>query len=87
MRMRLDFAMAGAVVLLLSMGCPALAQQGAKGLDCAKPDNAKRSECAKATGQSRENERTNKGGAATGADRSGGVQELNAAREKGGKKN
>ncbi len=87
MKMRLNVAIAGAVALLLSASCPALAQQGAKALDCAKPDNAKRSECAKATGQSRENERANKGGAVTGADRSGGVQELNAAREKGGKKN
>lgn len=87
MKVRSDFAIVGAVALLLSAGGPAQAQQGAKALDCAKPDNAKRSECAKAPGQSRENERANKGGAVTGADRSGGVQELNAAREKGGKKN
>lgn len=58
-------------------------------VDCAKAENVKRSECAKAVGQSRQNERTNKGGATTGADRSGTVQDLNAEREKkgGGKKN
>lgn len=86
MTMRLEYILAGAVALTLSMSSPVLAQ-GGKALDCAKPDNAKRSECAKATGQSRENERTNKGAATTGADRSTGVQEMNAAREKGGKKN
>jgi hypothetical protein len=65
------------------------AAQQVKGIDCAKAENAKRSECAKALGQTKENERTNKGAAATGADRSGAVQDLNAGREKkgGGKKN
>ena len=33
-----------------------------------------------------ENERTNKGGATKGADRSGAVEDLNTAREKGGGK-
>lgn len=58
-----------------------------KAVDCAKAENAKRSECAKALGQTRENERTNKGAAAKGTDRSGAVQDMNTAREKkGGKK-
>lgn len=65
------------------------AAQQTKGIDCAKAENAKRSECAKALGQSRENDRTNKGATTTGAGRSGAVQDLNSARDKkgGGKKN
>jgi hypothetical protein len=79
---------AAAVAIGMAALTPANAA-GDKAVDCAKAENAKRSECAKAVGQSRENERTNKGAATTGADRSGAVQDMNAARDKkgGGKKN
>jgi hypothetical protein len=83
-------AAAAAVALGLAMFAPLPAgAQKAKGIDCAKAENAKHSECAKALGQTKENTRTNKGAAATGADRSGAVQDLNTGREKkgGGKKN
>ena len=81
---------APAVVLSLAIFAPMAAEaKNDKAVDCAKPENAKRSECAKAVGQTRENERSNKGATTTGADRSGAVQDMNAAREKkgGGKKN
>ncbi|WP_119418648.1 hypothetical protein [Desertibaculum subflavum] len=80
--------LAAALALGLGLVAPAQARND-KAIDCAKAENAKRSECANALGQTKENQRTNKGGAATGADRSGTMQDLNAAREKkgGGKKN
>jgi len=81
-----------ALALALSLGSALLAWDVAaagpeKAVDCAKPESVKRSECSKAGGQTHQNDRTNKSGAAKGADRSGAVQDLNAAREKsGGKK-
>ena len=81
---------AAAVALGLGLFAPLPAQaKNDKAVECAKAENVKRSECAKAVGQSRENERTNKGAATRGAERSGTVQDMNAAREKkgGAKKN
>ena len=81
---------AAVVALGLSIVAPLPAQaKNDMAVDCAKAENAKRSECAKAVGQTREDARSNKGAASTGGDRSGAVQDMNAAREKkgGGKKN
>jgi hypothetical protein len=79
-------ALAAAVLCLLAGS--ALAQgKPTKPEDCAKLEGAKRSECARAIGQEKENLRTNKSGETRAGERAGAVQELNAAKDRpaGGK--
>jgi hypothetical protein len=70
------------VALLTLAAAPALAQgkPGMKPEDCARPENAQRSDCARMLGKSGENARTNKGGETRAGDRAGAVKELNAAK-------
>jgi hypothetical protein len=75
-------ALAFAALLTLA-AAPAFAQgkPTPKPEDCARPENAQRSDCARMLGKSGENVRTNKGGELRAGERAGAVKELNAAKD------
>ena len=75
---------AAIAALLLFAALPALAQGKStmKPEDCARAENAQRSDCARMLGKTGDNARANKGGETRAGERADEAKELNAAKDK-----